>query len=83
MNTNLHNKTQSNQSALNLKKMGPQVRSRDRYQDSQQEQDDEINMNNIDTDEENVEAIEDRGSFEGMHDFGKRNDFDQSPELQA
>jgi len=31
---------------------------------------DELNMNNIDTDEENVEAIEDRGSFEGMHDFG-------------
>ena len=40
-------------------------------------------MNNIDTDEENVEAIEDVGSFEGMHDFGKRNDFDSSPELQA
>ena len=46
---------------IHLKKVGnlKKVRSRDRYQASIDDGDDEVNLNNEDTDEGNVDALED------------------------
>jgi len=67
-----------------LKKVGKleKARSRDRYQESLGEQDDEVNLNNIDTDEENVDALEDERQVNDGNGFGQRDDYDDSPELQ-
>ena len=41
-----------------------------------------MNLNNIDTDEENVDVREDERQVDDGHGFGQSDNYDDSPELQ-
>ena len=41
-----------------------------------------MNLNNLESDEENIDALEERGDYEGNTGYaGQRNNFGESPDL--